>query len=133
MANIRTFMSATTSNFTASRASRHRASYLSIAYTRIRLQYTCTCLHQHPVYSHKGTIYEYEKLIYEYMMPNIRTFLSAATSPDFAASLASRRRACLAFGCKGLAALGATRGQMDGFFGQPPYICHLEAVASVGD
>jgi len=30
-------------------------------------------------------------------------------------------------------ALEATHGQMDGFFGQFPYKCHLEEVASVGD
>ena len=29
-------------------------------------------------------------------------------------------------------ALQATQGQMDGFFGQLPYKCHLEEVASVG-
>ena len=31
------------------------------------------------------------------------------------------------------AALEATQGQMDGFFSQLPYKCHLEEVASVGD
>ena len=30
-------------------------------------------------------------------------------------------------------ALEATQGQMDGFFSQLPYKCHLEEVASVGD
>ena len=30
-------------------------------------------------------------------------------------------------------ALKATQGQMDGFFGQLPFKCHLEEVASVGD
>ena len=29
--------------------------------------------------------------------------------------------------------LEATQGQMDGFFSQLPYKCHLEEVASVGD
>ena len=29
--------------------------------------------------------------------------------------------------------LEATLGQMDGFFSQLPYKCHLEEVASVGD
>jgi hypothetical protein len=29
--------------------------------------------------------------------------------------------------------LEATQGQMDGFFSQLPYECHLEEVASVGD
>ena len=32
-----------------------------------------------------------------------------------------------------LSALEATQGQMDCFFGQLPYTCHLEEVASVGD
>ena len=32
-----------------------------------------------------------------------------------------------------LPALKATQGQMDGFFNQLPYKCHLEKVASVGD
>jgi len=32
-----------------------------------------------------------------------------------------------------LAALEATQGQMDGFFSQLPYKCHLEEVASAGD
>ena len=32
-----------------------------------------------------------------------------------------------------LTALEATQGQMDGFFSQLPYKCHLEEVASVGD
>ena len=31
------------------------------------------------------------------------------------------------------AALEATQGQMDGFFRQLPYKCHLQKVASVGD
>jgi hypothetical protein len=31
------------------------------------------------------------------------------------------------------AALEATQGQMDGFFSQLPYKCHLKEVASVGD
>ena len=31
------------------------------------------------------------------------------------------------------AALEATQGQMDDFFGQLPYKCHPEEVASVGD
>ena len=30
-------------------------------------------------------------------------------------------------------ALEATQGQMDGFFSQLPYKCHLEEVACVGD
>jgi len=30
-------------------------------------------------------------------------------------------------------ALEATHGQIDGFFSQLPYKCHLEEVASVGD
>ena len=30
-------------------------------------------------------------------------------------------------------ALEATQGQTDGFFGKPPYKCHLAEVASVGD
>ena len=30
-------------------------------------------------------------------------------------------------------ALEATQGQVDGFFSQPPYKCHLEEVTSVGD
>jgi len=30
-------------------------------------------------------------------------------------------------------ALEATQGQIDGFFSQLPYKCHLEEVASVGD
>jgi len=30
-------------------------------------------------------------------------------------------------------ALEATQGQMDGFFSQPPYKCHQNRVASVGD
>jgi hypothetical protein len=32
-----------------------------------------------------------------------------------------------------LTALGATKGQMDGFFSQVPNKCYLEEVASVGD
>jgi len=31
------------------------------------------------------------------------------------------------------AALEATQGQMDGFFSQLPYKCHLEEVATLGD
>ena len=34
---------------------------------------------------------------------------------------------------QGQAALEATQGQMDGFFSQLSYKCHLEEVASVGD
>jgi len=33
----------------------------------------------------------------------------------------------------GRAALEATHGQMDGFFSQPPYTCHQNQVASLGD
>jgi len=36
-------------------------------------------------------------------------------------------------GEKTLAAMEATQGQIDGFFSQLPYKCHLEEVASVGD
>ena len=32
-----------------------------------------------------------------------------------------------------VAAMEATQGQMNGFFGQLPYNCHLKEVASVGD
>ena len=32
-----------------------------------------------------------------------------------------------------VSALEATQGQMDGFFSRPPYKCHFEEVASVGD
>ena len=32
-----------------------------------------------------------------------------------------------------MAALEATQGQIDGFFGQIPYKYHLEEMASVGD
>ena len=36
-------------------------------------------------------------------------------------------------GCVFKAALEATQGQMDGFFSQLPYKCHIEELAPVGD
>ena len=64
---------------------------------------------------HKGIFYApYPVLWY-------LTTASWPTAPELAG------RSCLD------SALEATQGQMDGFFSQLPYKCHLEKVASVGD